>query len=91
MLMAIDGGLKTYAEVIAENGGDFEDVVQELSYEQDLLSEMGVVISTPQKPLKPPAETAKPIAKPEMDEMENDDKPEDESETETKKIVDDLL
>jgi len=47
MLTAIDGGLKSRAEVIAENGGDLEDVFKDLAMEQEMAEEMGVQIVTP--------------------------------------------
>ena len=42
---AINAGLKTHSEVIAEQGGDIEDVFDQLAYEQALAKEKGLVLN----------------------------------------------
>ena len=41
-IQAINAGLKTNSEVIAEQGGDIEDVYDQLAYEQQLAKEKGL-------------------------------------------------
>ena len=41
-IQAIDAGLKTNSEVIAEQGGDIEDVYDQLAYEQQLAKDKGL-------------------------------------------------
>lgn len=42
---AINAGIKTHSEVIAEQGGDIEDVFDQLAYEQALAKEKGLILS----------------------------------------------
>lgn len=42
---AINAGIKTASEVIAEQGGDIEDVYEQLAYEQQLAKEKGLNLS----------------------------------------------
>jgi len=42
---AINAGLKTHSEVIAEQGGDIEDVFDQLAYEQQLAREKGLILN----------------------------------------------
>jgi lambda family phage portal protein len=44
-IQAINAGLKTNSEVIAEQGGDIEDVYDQLAYEQQLAKEKGLFLS----------------------------------------------
>ena len=42
---AINAGLKTHSEVISEQGGDIEDVFDQLAYEQALAKEKGLILN----------------------------------------------
>lgn len=42
--LAINLGLTTRSQVIAEMGGDFEEVMQRLKYEQDVIDRLGVLL-----------------------------------------------
>jgi lambda family phage portal protein len=42
---AINAGIKTASEVVAEQGGDIEDVYEQLAYEQQLAKEKGLNLS----------------------------------------------
>ncbi len=42
---AINAGIKTASEVVAEQGGDIEDVYDQLAYEQQLAKEKGLNLS----------------------------------------------
>ena len=44
-IAAINAGIKTSSEVIAEQGGDIEDVYDQIKYEQDLAKEKGIVLT----------------------------------------------
>jgi lambda family phage portal protein len=44
-IAAINAGIKTSSEVIAEQGGDIEDVYDQLAYEQELAREKGIVLT----------------------------------------------
>ena len=44
-IQAINAGIKTSSEVIAEQGGDIEDVYDQLAYEQELAREKGIVLT----------------------------------------------
>jgi lambda family phage portal protein len=43
-IAAINAGIKTSSEVIAEQGGDIEDVYDQLAYEQELAKEKGLFL-----------------------------------------------
>lgn len=58
-VLAIDNGLKSRRQVIAEMGGDIEDVFADLAAEEALAQQMGVVLAKPaEKPPSKPAATA---------------------------------
>jgi capsid protein len=42
---AINAGIKTASEVVAEQGGDIEDVYEQLAYEQQLAKDKGLNLS----------------------------------------------
>jgi len=42
---AINAGIKTASEVVAEQGGDIEDVYDQLAYEQQLAKDKGLNLS----------------------------------------------
>jgi len=44
-ISAINAGIKTSSEVIAEQGGDIEDIYEQLSYEQQLAKDKGLNLS----------------------------------------------
>jgi lambda family phage portal protein len=73
-VMAIDNGFKSRRSVVAEQGGDLEDVYDDIAADEALAIEKGITIpSTSSKPAA--AASAQPV---DDEDEEDDDKPEDE-------------
>lgn len=58
-LMAVEGGLKSRRRIVAEAGGDLEDVISEISEDNAMAKEAGVELAGPNGPPQPA-----PVAKP---------------------------
>lgn len=79
-LEAIRGGLQTRTEVIAQNGGDLEDVYKTLAEEQEMAEELGLKIDMDQQQAAEPKQAQQAEESSESEDSEEEDETEEDEE-----------